>query len=64
MQILPWMGPGLYGFALFALFTYLCFMGIYCYLLCVLADPGSVPRDYQHDPEDATSTYIQARYSA
>jgi hypothetical protein len=61
MQILPWLGTGVAGLLALVSFTALCFVGIYCYLLCVLADPGSVPRDYQHDPEDLTSTYIQVR---
>ena len=41
------------------LFTTLVTLGVYFYLLCVLVDPGVVPKDYEHDPEDVTSRYIQ-----
>jgi hypothetical protein len=55
------MGMTLTAVLNFIVFTGLCSMGVYCYILCVIADPGSVPRDYQHDLEDVTSAYIQVK---
>lgn len=59
MQILPWLGASVAGILNLVAFSALCFLGLHCYVLCVLADPGSVPRDFEHDVEDVTSTYIQ-----
>ena len=60
MQMVPWMGATITGSINLAVFTALVFMGLFCYFGCVLADPGTVPRDFQHDPEDSTAAYIQA----
>ena len=56
---MPWLGASLAGVLNLVVFTALCFLGLHCYVLCVLADAGSVPRDFEHDVEDVTSTYIQ-----
>ena len=63
VQVVPWMGWSVMGALHVFCFSTLCVLGMYCYLLCVLADPGSVPRHYQHDLEDVTAMYIQVRSS-
>lgn len=61
MQILPWVAVSSYGLFHFCVFSSLATLGVYFYLLCVIVDPGAIPRDYEHDPEDVAARYIQVR---
>lgn len=59
--IVPWLSFSVPGVLHFTSLTAATALGLHCYLLCVLSDPGSVPHDYEHDPEDHTATYIQVK---
>jgi len=59
LQIVPWIGITSGSVLNLVSFTLLTTAALYCYLLSVLVDPGAVPKDYEHDPEDVTAMYIQ-----
>lgn len=56
---MPWVGGSVFGVFHLTLFTVLVTLALYFYLLCVLVEAGSVPRDYEHDLQDVTTMYIQ-----
>lgn len=57
MQIVPWLNYSVPGVLNLALLTLTTGMGMYCYLLCVISDPGFVTA-YQHT---VVSTQIEVR---
>jgi len=59
--LVPWLDFSVPGVLNMAAISASTFLGLYCYLLCVHADPGYVPVDYAHDPEDAVTLQIQVK---